>query len=129
VTVSFYAAILGLLICWLALRVISVRRKHKVLYIDGGVTELQIARTAHSNAIEYIPISLILLFTLEFNGAPLWLIHIVGVCFVVGRCLHCRAILTENLKLRVLGMQLTLFSIIGLSIFNMIYLPYSKLLF
>ncbi len=128
-TVSIYAVIFGLLICWLALKVIALRRKHKIAYADGGVTDLQMARAAHSNAIEYIPIGLILLFALEYNGAPLWLVHIMGVSFVIGRFLHCRAMLADNLKLRVLGMQLTLFSIIILSIINMIYLPYSKLLF
>ncbi|MFT5116886.1 MAG: putative membrane protein YecN with MAPEG domain [Kiritimatiellia bacterium] len=118
---SLYAAILGLLICCLALKVIAVRRKNKILYADGGVTELQIARSAHSNATEYIPISVLLLFALEYSGGHTLVIHCFGLAVVVGRLIHCRGILLEKLKGRVLGMKITLFSIIGLSVLNIIY--------
>jgi uncharacterized membrane protein YecN with MAPEG domain len=127
-TSSIYAAILGLLLCWLTFKVIGARRKNKVLYADGGVSELQIARSAHSNATEYIPITLLLLFALEYNGAYLLLIHIFGISFVVARVIHSRSILAENLKGRILGMQITLLVIIGLSIANIVYAPYAKLL-
>ena len=123
-----YAIILSLLMCWLALKVIKARRKHKVRYADGGVLELQIARTAHSNAVDYIPISLILLFLLEYNGGNLWLVNIAGISLVVGRVIHCRSILAENLKGRVRGMQITIYTIIFMSALNLIYLPYGKFL-
>jgi uncharacterized membrane protein YecN with MAPEG domain len=124
---SVYAAILGLLICWLALKVIGVRRKNKILYADGGVTELQIARSAHSNATEYIPISVLLLFALEYSGGHTLVIHFFGFTVVVGRLMHCRGILLEKLKGRVLGMKITLFSIIGLSVLNIMYFLYSAI--
>ncbi len=126
-TSVIYVVLLALLMCWLALNVVNARRKNKVPYADGGVTELQIARSAHSNAAEYIPITMLLLLILEYNGAPLWLVHCVGVAFVVGRLMHCRAILVENLSLRVIAMQITIFSIITLSVLNVIYLPFSKM--
>jgi uncharacterized membrane protein YecN with MAPEG domain len=127
-TSAIYAAILGLLICGLTFKVIGARRKNKVLYADGGVSELQIARSAHSNAVEYIPITLLLLFALEYNGANLLLIHMFGIGFVLGRIIHACSILAENLKGRILGMQITLLVLIGLSIANIVYLPYAKLL-
>jgi uncharacterized protein len=126
---ALYGAILGLLICWLALKVVSVRRKHKVLYADGGIAELQIARTAHSNATEYIPISLLLLLILEYSTAYGVLVHFMGVCIVAGRIIHCWGILTETLRLRALGMQFTLFSIIALSVINIIYFLYGQFFF
>lgn len=127
-TSSVYAVILALLICWLALKVIGARRRNKVPYADGGVTELQVARSAHSNATEYIPIALLLLFALEFNGGHLVIVHLLGIAFVAGRIVHCRSILAEDLKGRVLGMKTTLYTIIALSILNLIYFPFGKLL-
>lgn len=126
---AIYASILAVLMCSLALNVIKARRKNKVKYADGGVEELQIARTAHSNAVDYIPIALILIFLLEYNEANIWLVHAIGISLVVGRVIHCRGVLTDKMKGRVLGMQITLFTIISLAILNVIYAPYSKFLF
>ncbi|MDW1918451.1 MAPEG family protein, partial [Vibrio sp. Vb0349] len=58
---ALYASILALLLVWLAFQVIKQRRLNKVAYADGGVEALQIARSAQSNASEYIPITLILM--------------------------------------------------------------------
>jgi len=127
-TSVIYVVLLALLMCWLALNVVKARRKNKIPYADGGVTELQIARSAHSNAAEYIPIAMLLLLILEYNGAPLWMVHIVGVTFVVGRLMHSHSILKENLNLRVKAMQITIFSIMILSVLNIIYLPLSKII-
>ncbi len=44
-----------------------------------AVYELQTAIRVHGNAIEYIPISLILLLLMEMNGAQVWMIHICGL--------------------------------------------------
>lgn len=125
---AIYAAILALLLCKLAFNVIKMRRKNKVRYADGGVEELQIARTAHSNAVDYIPISLILLFILEYNDAHMLLVHLAGLSLVIGRVIHCRAILSENQKGRVLGMQITLLTILALVALNFVYAPYEKIL-
>ncbi len=125
---AIYASILAVLMCSLALNVIKARRKNKIKYADGGVEELQVARTAHSNAVDYIPITLILLFLLEYNEGNIWLVHVAGIALVAGRLIHCRGILSDNMKGRVLGMQITLFTIISLAILNVIYAPYDKFL-
>ena len=123
---AFYASILAGLICWLTLNVVKARRKNKVRYGDGGVDEILLTRSAHSNATETIPIALILLFSLEYNGGYLWLIHLFGLMLVMGRIFHCRAILSDTIKGRTLGMKLTIYSIIGLIISNLIYIPYHE---
>ncbi|MGU3807771.1 MAPEG family protein [Vibrio diabolicus] len=124
---ALYASILAILIIWLAVQVIKQRRLNQVAYADGGVEALQIARSAQSNATEYIPITLILMALLEFNSAyPTW-IHLTGIIFVVGRIIHARGILKEDLKRRVRGMQVTFLVILSLVVLNMIYLPYDKL--
>ncbi|MCR9980802.1 MAPEG family protein [Vibrio diabolicus] len=124
---ALYASILAILIIWLAVQVIKQRRLNQVAYADGGVEALQIARSAQSNATEYIPITLILMSLLEFNSAyPTW-IHLTGIIFVIGRIIHARGILKEDLKRRVRGMQVTFLVILSLVVLNMIYLPYDKL--
>ncbi|HHX8559111.1 TPA: MAPEG family protein [Vibrio diabolicus] len=124
---ALYASILAILIIWLAVQVIKQRRLNQVAYVDGGVEALQIARSAQSNATEYIPITLILMALLESNSAyPTW-IHLTGIIFVIGRIIHARGILKEDLKRRVRGMQVTFLVILSLVVLNMIYLPYDKL--
>ncbi|MFT5396980.1 MAG: putative membrane protein YecN with MAPEG domain [Gammaproteobacteria bacterium] len=125
---AIYASILALLMCGLAFNVIKARRKNKIRYADGNVEELQIARTAHSNAVDYIPITLILLFILEYNGANIWFIHLAGILLIVGRAIHCKGILSENLRGRILGMKITFFTITSLAFLNLIYAPYEKFL-
>ena len=124
---ALYASILAILIIWLAVQVIKQRRLNQVAYADGEVEALQIARSAQSNATEYIPITLILMALLESNSAyPTW-IHLTGIIFVIGRIIHARGILKEDLKRRVRGMQVTFLVILSLVVLNMIYLPYDKL--
>ncbi|MGR5209434.1 MAPEG family protein [Vibrio rotiferianus] len=124
---ALYASALALLLIWLAFQVIKQRRSNKIAYADGGVESLQIARSAQSNASEYIPITLILMALLEYNGASVLWIHLAGIAFVIGRVIHARGILAEDLKGRVTGMKLTFFTMIGLVALNLIYLPYENL--
>lgn len=121
---AVYASILAFIMIRLALNVIKTRREHKVRYADGGVLELQIARTAHSNAVDYIPIALILLFLLEYNWGNIWLINLAGISLVTGRIIHARGILSKNLKGRVIGMQFTIWTIIFLAVSNLLYFLY-----
>lgn len=127
-TSAIYASVSALLICWLSLNVIKKRRKYRVSIGDGGNEELKTAMAAQSNAIEYIPIALLLLFALEINEANIWMIHLFGAALVTGRVIHARNILSENFKGRVLGMQITIYTIIGLALLNIVFLPYSRLL-
>jgi uncharacterized membrane protein YecN with MAPEG domain len=115
---SIYAGLCGLLIAWLALQTIKVRRANKVKLGDGGVFELQSAIRAHGNFAEYMPITLILLFLLEFNGAPALIIHVIGAAFLFGRWTHAQGLLNDNLRKRVTGMSFTLNILIGLAIAN-----------
>ncbi|EIE5863807.1 MAPEG family protein [Vibrio alginolyticus] len=124
---ALYANILAILIIWLAVQVIKQRRLNQIAYADGGVEALQIARSAQSNATEYIPITLILMALLEFNSAyPTW-IHLTGIIFIIGRVIHAKGILKKDLKKRIRGMQVTFLVILSLVVLNMIYLPYDKL--
>jgi len=124
---ALYAAILAALMLWLAIEVIKQRRKAQVKYSDGGVDALTIARSAHSNAVDYIPITLVMMATLEYNGGSVWLVHACGIMFVVGRIMHAKGILADRLKGRIGGMKLTFLVMVALIVLNLIHLPFDKM--
>ena len=99
-----YAVFSALLIIYLSLNVIKSRRKHQISVGDGGNEALQTAQGAQSSAIEYLPISLILLFYLEYNGAGIWIIHLAGIALITGRIIHAHGLLNRRMRRRVLGM-------------------------
>lgn len=124
---SIYVSLCAFLIVWLSLNVIKSRRKNKVKFGDGDIEELKLAIAAHSNAVEYIPIALLLLITFEFNGGYKIIVHAFGLSLLVGRIIHARGILSNNLNGRVLGMQVTISTIIALGLSNVVTLPYENL--
>lgn len=106
---ALYAGLSGLIILILALLVSRARRTHGVPLGDGGNTAVLRAQRAHGNAIEYVPIVLVLLLTLASLKASIWLIHAIGAMLVIGRIfyaigLHQSAGLSVG---RGLGMALT----------------------
>ncbi len=91
-----YAALCGLLLIALSLRVVRLRRKHLVSLGDGGQPELQAAIRAQGNFAEYAPLALLLLFLLELSRqAPHWALHLLGAALFLGRALHAWGVLTS----------------------------------
>ena len=124
---SIYAGICGLFMAWLALQTIRLRRVTKVKLGDNGNFELQSAIRAHGNFAEYMPITIILLFLLEFNGAPAISIHLIGITFLVGRWTHAQGLLKDNLNKRVVGMKFTLNILILLAVANILLIIFKLL--
>ena len=118
---ALYAALGALWIVFLTFKVVGERRENRVAYADGGVKSLQMARSAHSNATETIPMSIILLGLMELGGGHGLLIHFLGIALLVGRFLHARAILADKLKGRVAGMAITLGVILLAAVGNLVY--------
>lgn len=85
---ALYAAVLSLLVVILALRVALYRLRHRIGTGDGGDSELLRRVRAHGNAIETIPIGLVLLLLLELCGATPWGLHLAGAGLVLARVLH-----------------------------------------
>lgn len=122
-----YAVISAFIIGKLSLNVIKVRRKERINVGDNDNKNLIYAMSAQSNAVEYLPIAIILLFSLEINGGHVWAIHGFGIAIITGRVLHYRAMKAHNLVRRVVAMHITLYAIFSLAITNMFYLPYDRL--
>jgi uncharacterized membrane protein YecN with MAPEG domain len=117
-----YAALCTLLVLALALRVIAFRFKHRIGIGDGGNADLQKRIRVHANAIEYLPLALLLLGGMELNGYPDAWIHGFGATLFVSRLLHAwglsRSVGTS--PGRFVGVLLTLLLMITMSVFAIV---------
>jgi uncharacterized membrane protein YecN with MAPEG domain len=86
---ALYAALNALVVLALALLVVRQRAKTGIS-IGEGPTDgpLHRAIRAHANAVEYVPIILVLLVVLDLADANVILLHAVGGGLLLGRLLH-----------------------------------------
>jgi len=84
----YYAAALAVMYVVLAVLVIRQRFKSRVGLGDGQQPALIKAVRIHGNFAEYVPLLLILLLTLEVQGAALWQLHLMGGLTLFGRVCH-----------------------------------------
>jgi uncharacterized protein len=85
---GLYAALCALIVLALALRVILLRWSTKTCIGDGGDRRLARAVRIHGNAIEYVPLALILLLVAELSGVSTTLLHGCGIVLVAARIAH-----------------------------------------
>jgi uncharacterized membrane protein YecN with MAPEG domain len=85
---GLYAAIAALFVVIVGFRVTLRRRAIKVGIGNGGDSILAQRIRVHANAVEYLPIALILLLILELNQTEPLLLHVFGVLLLLGRVLH-----------------------------------------
>lgn len=85
---GLYAALAALLIVFLAIRVVAYRRTAKIGMGDGDNPEMRKRIRAHGNAIEYLPLGLLLLLILGLNQTVPLLLHIFGIILIVARIAH-----------------------------------------
>lgn len=124
IVTTLIGCILAALFIHLSFGVIHLRRQHKVGLGSGGFDDLERAIRAQGNFAEYVPIALILLACLEFNGAPLWLIAVLGMALVAGRVIHAKGINQPppHFSNRVIGMKFTITTLILLIVLNLAWL-------
>ncbi|WP_341908820.1 MAPEG family protein [Ferrovibrio terrae] len=111
-----YAALCGLLLLILGLVVIRLRQRYGVNTGDGGHDDLARAMRVQANFIEYVPLTLLLLFMLEMSRQPAWALHLLGAGLFVGRVLHAWGYLSSPRLTfgRMIGILLTL-SVLGVT--------------
>jgi uncharacterized membrane protein YecN with MAPEG domain len=112
---GLYAALLTLLILGLAVRVMLIRRRTRIGLGDGGDRSVACAIRAHGNAVEYVPLALILLLVLELDQTVPLLLHAFGIALVLARVVHAIGLsrAAGNSPGRAVGAGLTLV-VIGL---------------
>jgi uncharacterized membrane protein YecN with MAPEG domain len=88
VITALYAALCALIVLALAVRIMIMRFRSRTGIGDGGDSRLARAIRIHGNAIEYVPIALVLLLVAELDGARPALLHGCGIVLVVARIAH-----------------------------------------
>lgn len=113
-----YAALLAIIFIFLTFRVIKLRRGKGIGIGHEGDELLLRAITTHTHFIEFVPLSLLLLFFLEYLTQATILVHILGVILIISRILHAYGVsqIKENYRFRVFGMILNIGVILSASI-------------
>ncbi len=111
---ALYAAVSGLFLIFLSVRVIGQRRAQDVSVGHAGSPDLERAMRVQANFAEYTPLVLVLLALAELQGLPPWALHGLGLIFLAARMLHFLGFRSVDApgRLRTLGMALT-FGVIG----------------
>ncbi|MCP4907146.1 MAG: hypothetical protein GY910_19395 [bacterium] len=92
-----YAALLGLILLILSVRiVVVVRAKGELNFGDGGNPEFTAILRGQGNFIEYVPLILILIAFAEAGGTSGTWIHAMGGGLVLGRILHPLGLSAES---------------------------------
>ena len=118
-----YVALLAILFLFLSFKTIKVRKKLQIGVGTGDNPELLRAMRVHANFSEYVPITLILILSVELLKGHFVLVHGLGAALLIGRILHAYGVsqTKENLKFRVSGMLLT-FSTMLVAIVSILFL-------
>lgn len=85
---GLYAALSALLVLVLAARVVRMRQLRQVGLGTGGDSVLARRIRTHANALENIPLALLLLMLLEWNQTAPILLHVFGIVLVISRVMH-----------------------------------------
>jgi uncharacterized membrane protein YecN with MAPEG domain len=91
-----YVALLILGAVALGIGVVRQRARAKVMLGDGGDAVLLQWIRAHGNYCEYAPFGIGALILLPLAGASAWIVHLVGLCLVVGRAAHAQGLTTTS---------------------------------
>lgn len=106
---AFFAGVLGFWILILQWQVIRFRRSVGVSLGAGPENRGERVIRAHGNAVETIPIFLVLLGLAEGLATPTWVVGLLAALFSAGRLMHGLHFLDMGpSRLRVFGMILTL---------------------
>ncbi len=85
---GLYVALAALLVLVLSLRVVLRRVAARVTLGDGDDKELKKRIRAQANAIEYLPLALLLLLCLEWNQTLPAIVHGCGIVLIAARVVH-----------------------------------------
>ena len=113
ITLTF-TTILAIFMIILAVRVLDLRGSPVTKSFhqpnrEIDPNDLERAIRGHGNLIEYAPLFLMLMLTLELSDASVTLLYIAGIIFSLGRLMHGIAFsfMRKNVFLRIGGMSLT----------------------
>jgi uncharacterized membrane protein YecN with MAPEG domain len=113
---SITALFAGTLILLLTMKVVQLRRRGGVVLGDNDDRILTKAIRGHGNAVEQLPIALIIMGLSEAQGGNTFLLVLAAAVLIAGRIMHAVyfAFHGTHWRLRMYGMLLTLLAQGGL---------------
>lgn len=110
-----YAGIVTFIVVILQINVIRQRASGSISLGDGGNKTLERAGRAHGNAIENVPLTLIMMGIIEMAGAPEMAVEVFGAGLVAARILHAIGIQREpdSNIIRLVGAALNMLILLG----------------
>jgi uncharacterized membrane protein YecN with MAPEG domain len=94
--VGLYAGLNALILLWIGGSTGLLRAKYKISIGDGGNLHMTRILRGHANAIENVPIALILMTIMAIMGAPALALHGLGIALTVGRFFHAMHFIKED---------------------------------
>lgn len=125
---AFYVVLSALWLIKLSIDITRLRNQYRVAFGDGGFYELQTAIRVHGNAVEYIPIAMLLLIMMEMNGAGTWLVHVCGLMLFIGRVIHYYAMHGRDPSWRRFSISATYTTLLLMIFANLYYFSWADLI-
>jgi hypothetical protein len=118
---ALYASILALIIVALAINVTIHRARLRVPLGDGGNPQMLRMIRLHANAVEYLPLALVLMGLYEINGGWHVALHIAGLILIAGRLLQTWNMWQTPIAGfgRIAGQSSTWLAIVALALLNL----------
>lgn len=126
---TLYASLCALILIWLTYKAGSMRGRKKISLGDNNDPEMLEAIRGHGNAVENIPIALILIGLMELHAANGIFLHVLGLLLVVSRIAHPLGLKADNIghPLRAVGAGGTLLVIVIAAVYSLWQLIKSSL--
>ncbi len=124
-----YVALSCLILSKLSMGAIKTRVQKKISFGDNGDDEMIRRVRAQGNFVEYTPIFLLSLISIEWLSIEtipyyVFYINIVGTIFIIGRILHALSLYDKKIMHRRTGMKLTFLSLRFNGFFLLFLVPY-----
>lgn len=125
--VTTFAAILnGALLVAMTTAIGLIRNRTRISYGDAGDARFAKRIRGHGNAVEQVPIALILLVLAEVQGASHGLLWAAAICLSIGRLLHAAQFWFQGVPfaVRPVGVVLTLAAQVILIVWLAVYVVF-----
>lgn len=90
---GFYIAIFALVQAAMVVWIAKSRYQEKVVLGAGDSEILERKTRVYGNFTEVVPVAILLMLIAELGGAPLWIIHWMGVLMIISRLSHAIGLL------------------------------------
>jgi uncharacterized membrane protein YecN with MAPEG domain len=117
---ALYGAALALITIALGINVTVHRARLGISLGDGSNPQMLRMIRLHANAVEYVPLAVVLMAIYEINGGARVALHLAGIALVAGRIIQTLGMWTSDVPglARGAGQSLTWLAIAALAILN-----------